>query len=91
VLFHEIADNLFVSFKGFDGSRFLVLHQTTVTGDIGAGNGCELLVKAFRSMPLSPCVEGLANRQKRRSWREMTLRRKNPNRKTKPALALGLL
>ena len=47
VLLDQIEKGLLVGFEGFDGSRFVVLHQTTVTDHIGAENGGELAVKAF--------------------------------------------
>jgi hypothetical protein len=39
VLFYEIGDDLLVGFKSFDGSRFVVLHEVTVTGYISAEDG----------------------------------------------------
>jgi hypothetical protein len=48
VLLDEIREGLLVRFEGLDGSRLIVLHETAVTGDIGAENGGELAVKAFR-------------------------------------------
>jgi hypothetical protein len=47
VLFNEIGDDLLVCFEGLDGGGFIVLHQTAVTGHVGAENGGELAVKAF--------------------------------------------
>jgi hypothetical protein len=47
VLFDEVVEGLFVGFESFDSCRLVVLHQATVTGDIGAENGGELAVKAF--------------------------------------------
>ena len=48
VLLDQIEEGLLVGFEGVDGGRFVVLHQTTVTGHVGAENGGELAVKAFR-------------------------------------------
>jgi hypothetical protein len=47
VLLHEVGDYLLVGFEGPDGACFVVLHESAVTGDVGAEDGSELAVKAF--------------------------------------------
>ena len=42
-----IGDNLVVGFKGLDGGGLVVLHEATVTGNIGAEDGGKLAVAAL--------------------------------------------
>ena len=48
VLLDEIGDDLLVGFEGLDGGGLVVLHEAAVTGHVGAEDGGELAVKAFR-------------------------------------------
>jgi len=48
VLFNQIGDDLFVCFVSIDGGGLVVLHEATVTGDVGAEYYGEFAVKASR-------------------------------------------
>jgi hypothetical protein len=39
-----LQTSVFSSFEGLDGGSFVILHKTTVAGDVGAEEGGELAV-----------------------------------------------
>jgi hypothetical protein len=43
----SFGDNLVVGFEGLDGGGLVVLHEATVTGNIGAEDGGKLAVAAL--------------------------------------------